>query len=161
MLAHLATAFVVGLLFVNLSALALLGHRVTGQYALSRVTTPVACALACFFVEHFVGLGRLAWVWPVATALSLWIIAGRLDILRAHWRVEAAFLASFAWVFAWRYTGPSMVASSEKIGDLAMISSYMPGTRLPPVDAWFPPYPFDVYYSFQHYAAALLGRVFA
>src|SRR3712207_954366 len=41
-----------------------------------------------------------------------------------------------------------------------MIASYLPGGRLPPQDAWFPPYPFDVYYSFQHYAAALLGRLF-
>jgi uncharacterized membrane protein len=82
-------------------------------------------------------------------------------VLRAHWRVEAAFLAAFAWAFAWRFASPGIVASSEKIGDLAMISSYLPGSRLPPQDAWFPPYPFDVYYSFQHYAAALLGRLFA
>jgi hypothetical protein len=67
---------------------------------------------------------------------------------------------AFAWAFAWRFAYPGLVASSEKIGNLAMISSYLPGDRLPPQDAWFPPFPFDVYYSFQHYAAALLGRVF-
>jgi uncharacterized membrane protein len=161
MLAHLATAFVVGSILLNLVALGLAGRRVTGHYALARVATPVAAALALFFVEHVVGLGRLGWAWPLTTAASLWIVARRLDLLRAHWKVEAAFAAAFAWAFAWRYASPSISGSSEKIGDLAMIASYLPGTRLPPVDAWFPPYPFDVYYSFQHYAAALLGRVFA
>ena len=29
------------------------------------------------------------------------------------------------------------------------------------VDAWLPPYPFDMYYAFQQYAAALLGRIFS
>jgi hypothetical protein len=157
---HLATAFIVAVLVVNLAALALVGHRLIGHYALSRATTPVAAALALFFVEHFVGLGRLGWAWPLTTAVSLWVISRRRDVLRAHWRVEAAFLLAFAWAFAWRFASPGIVASSEKIGDLAMIASYLPGGRLPPQDAWFPPYPFDVYYSFQHYAAALLGRLF-
>ncbi|HEV7991423.1 MAG TPA: DUF2298 domain-containing protein [Gemmatimonadaceae bacterium] len=160
MLAHLATAFVIAVIYTNLVALALLGHRYTRHYALSRVATPIAAALLLFFVEHFVGLGALSWSWPILTAGSLWIASRHLAVLRARWKVEAAFLASFAWVFAWRWSAPSMVASSEKIGDLAMISSYLPGSRLPPQDAWFPPYPFDVYYSFQHYAAALLGRIF-
>lgn len=161
MLGLIATAFILGVLLVNLVALALVGHRVTGQYALSRAATPVLAALVLFFVEHFVGLGSLAWCWPITTAASVWIVARHLGVLRRHWRVEAAFLAAFAWVFAWRWSIPGIVASSEKIGDLAMIASYLPGGRLPPTDAWFPPYPFDIYYSFQAYAASLLGRLFA
>jgi uncharacterized membrane protein len=158
---HLATAFIVAVLVVNLAALALVGYRLTGHYALSRATSPIAAALALFFVEHFVGLGRLGWSWPLTTALSLWVISRGRHVLRAHWRVEAAFLGAFAWAFAWRFASPGIVASSEKIGDLAMISTYLPGSRLPATDAWFPPYPFDVYYSFQHYAAGLLGRLLA
>ncbi|MDF1503380.1 DUF2298 domain-containing protein [Roseisolibacter sp. H3M3-2] len=160
MLALLATAFLLGTVLLNLVALGLLGRRLVGHYALARAAAPVAAALALFFVEHFVGLGRLGWLWPLTTAASLWVVARRRDVVRAHWRVEAVFAAAFAWAFAWRWASPSIVASSEKIGDLAMIASYLPGTRLPPVDAWFPPFPFDVYYSFQAYAAALLGRVF-
>jgi uncharacterized protein DUF2298 len=156
----LATAFIIGVILLNLIALALVGARFTRDYTLSRAATPAALALVLFFVEHFVGLGRLSWCWPFTTAASAWIVFRGRNVLRSHWRTEAAFLGSFAWVFVWRFSYPGIVASSEKLGDLAMISSYLPGTRLPPVDVWLPPYPFDVYYSFQHYAAALLGRVF-
>src|SRR5215216_3528202 len=156
----LATAFILAVIFLNLIALALVGARYTGHYTLSRVVTPVAAALVLFFCEHFVGLGRLSWCWPVSTAASMWIVSRGRHELHKQWRTETAFLGSFAWVFAWRFSYPGIVPSSEKLGDLAMISSYLPGTRLPPVDVWLPPFPFDVYYSFQHYAAALLGRLF-
>lgn len=156
----LATAFILGVIFLNLIALALIGTRFTGQYTLSRAATPAIAALVLFFFEHFVGLGRLSWCWPFTTAASVWIVLRGRHELRRQWRTEAAFLASFAWVFTWRFSYPGIVPSSEKLADLAMILSYLPGKRLPPEDIWLPPYPFDVYYSFQHYAAALLGRVF-
>ena len=155
-----ANTFILGIIFLNLIALALVGARWTGSYTLSRTVTPAAAALALFFCEHFVGLGRLSWCWPLTSAASVWIVARERQELRKQWRTEAAFLVSFLWVFAWRFSYPGIGSSSEKLGDLAMISSYLPGTRLPPVDVWLPPFPFDVYYSFQHYAAALLGRVF-
>ena len=157
---HLVTAFIIAVIFLNLVGLALLGFRITGSYALSRGVTPIAAALLVFFVEHFVGLGRLNWGWPVTTATSIWLAARHRSVVQRHWRIEAAFGAGFLWAFLWRFSYPGVVASSEKLGDLAMISSYLPGTRLPPQDVWFPPFPFDVYYSFQFYAAALLGRVF-
>lgn len=147
MLAHLTTAVLLGIIFLNLIGLALASHRMIGHYSLSRVFAPAGLALALFFVEHFVGFGPLRWCWPLTTAASAWLIARDRLILQQHWRTEATFLAAFGWVFAWRFSFPGIVASSEKIGDLAMIVSYMPGTRLPPEDAWFPPYPFDVYYS--------------
>jgi hypothetical protein len=160
MIAHLTTAFTVTLVLVNLTALALATRRPAGSYVLARVASPLAFALVLFFVEHFAGLGAVTWVWPIATAASVWRIARDKDALAAGWRTEAAFLAGFAWAFAWRFAFPGLGASSEKIGDLAMIATYLPGDRLPATDAWFPPYPFDVYYSFQYYAAALLGRIF-
>src|SRR5262249_14697072 len=96
----------------------------------------------------------------LTTAASAWIVWRNQRVVRIHWRIEAGFLSAFAWAFAWRFAYPGIVASSEKLADLAMISSYLPGRRLPPQDVLLPPYPFDVYYSFQHYAAALLGRLF-
>jgi uncharacterized membrane protein len=160
MLGHFTTAVTLAIVHVNLIALALLAYRVAGHYTLSRVASPLVLALAAFFTEHFVGFGPLSWCWPLTTAASLWIVFHDRAVLRTHWRVEATLAASFAWVFAWRFSYPGLVASSEKIGDLAMIVSYLPGERLPPTDAWLPPYPFNIYYSFQHYAAALLGRIF-
>jgi hypothetical protein len=159
-MAVLATATIVGLIFLNLIGLALATTRITGHYAMARIASPAAVALALFFVEHFVGLGSLRWCWPLTSAAAAWMVWTERARLVDHWRTEASFAVAFGWAFAWRYSYPGIVTGSEKIGDLAMIVSYMSGTRLPPVDAWFPPYPFDVYYSFQHYAAALLGRVF-
>ena len=160
MLSLLSTVLTLGLIAVNLAGLAVAGTLLTGSYALSRIATPLLLALVAFFCEHFVGLGRLAFCWPLTTAAATWLVIRHRNLLRENWTIEAVFLAAFAWVFAWRVSFPSLIASSEKIGDLAMISSYLPGHRLPPPDAWLPPYPFDVYYGFQHYAAALLGRVF-
>ena len=161
MLGYATTGFTVGIIYLNLLALALAGLRWTGNYALSRVATPAALALILFFVEHFVGLGWLGWCWPLTTAASAWYVISRANQLRDHAGTEVLFLCAFSWALLWRLCFPGIVASSEKIGDLAMIASYWPGTRLPPQDAWYPPYPFDVYYSFQQYAASLLGRVFA
>ncbi len=161
MLGLATTAFTIGIVYVNLLALALLGLRWTRSYALARVVTPAAVALLLFFVEHFVGLGRLGWCWPLTTAAAVWYVVAKHDVLIEHIGTEVLFLIAFAWVLLWRLSFPGIVASSEKIGDMAMIASYWPGTRLPPQDAWYPPYPFDVYYSFQQYAASLLGRVFA
>lgn len=161
MLGFATTGFTVGIIYLNLLALALAGLRWTSSYALSRVATPAALALILFFVEHFVGLGWLGWCWPLTTAASVWYVTSRGSLLKDHVGTEVLFLLAFSWALLWRLCFPGIVASSEKIGDLAMIASYWPGTRLPPQDAWYPPYSFDVYYSFQQYAASLLGRVFA
>jgi uncharacterized membrane protein len=161
MLGLATTAFTIGLIYLNLLALALVALRWTGSYALARVVAPAAVALAAFFVEHFIGLGRLGWTWPLLTAGAIWVIARRRDVVLENLGTEALFVLAFAWALVWRVSFPGIVGSSEKIGDLAMIVSYMPGGRLPPTDAWYPPYPFDVYYSFQQYGAALLGRIFA
>ena len=157
MLGLATTAFTIGIIYLNLLALALVGLRWTGSYALSRVATPPALALTLFFIEHFVGLGRLGWCWPLTTACSAWYVFSRRHLLMSHVGTEVFVLAAFSWALLWRLCFPGIVASSEKIGDLAMIASYWPGTRLPPQDAWYPPYPFDIYYSFQQYAASLLG----
>ena len=161
MLGLATTAFTIALVYVNLLALSVVARRWTGSYVLARVGAPVAVALAAFFVEHFVGLGRLGWTWPLTTAAAGWVIAKRRQVVLDHLGTEVLFFLAFAWALVWRVSFPGIVASSEKIGDLAMIVSYMPGGRLPPTDAWYPPYPFDIYYSFQQYGAALLGRLFA
>ena len=161
MLGLATTVLTVGIFYLNLLALALAGLRWTSSYALSRVATPAALALVLFFVEHFVGLGWLGWCWPLTTAASAWYVTSRRSELIEHLGTEVLFLLAFSWALVWRLCYPGIVASSEKIGDLAMIASYWPGTRLPPQDAWYPPYPFDIYYSFQQYAASLLGRAFA
>ncbi len=79
---------------------------------------------------------------------------------KLFWHSELVFVFAFLYGLFWRYSFPSLSPSSEKITDLFFISNYYPGDTLPPLDNWNPPQLFDYYYAFQHYAAALLGRLF-
>lgn len=158
-MSYLTIALTLVLLHVNLVGLALACRRLFGTYALSRVVAPVAFCLVFFCLEHGVGLGRLNWLWPLTTVVAASLIVRSREVLHSNWKFEAVFLLVFAWAFAWRISYPGIAASSEKLTGLSMISSYFYGDRLPPVDVWLPPFPFDVYYSFQHYCASLMGRI--
>ncbi len=162
MMNHFSTLLAAALILLNLTGLTILACRWwLRDYLLSKVVAPVVVCLGCFFLEHFHGLGTVAWLWPLTSFVSALLIWRNLDLLRKNWIIEAVQAAGFGYAFAWRFCLPNVDASSEKLADLAMISSYRPGTTLPPVDAWLPPYRFDVYYSFQHYASSLLGRIFS
>ena len=157
---HIANALLLALVWINLAGLALALRRFTGSWLLVRIGSPVAFVVVLFFCEHFAGIGRLRWFYPPATIFSLWMLARHWKFLRARWRTESVFLGAFCYAVAWRYAFPNIDASSEKITDLTLIANYMSGVRLPPVDRWLPPSPFDMYYALQHYAAALVGRIF-
>ncbi len=161
MLMLIAVGLTALLVLVNLTGLSLATLRLTRNYALSRAAAPLLVVVALFFLEHFVGLGRLAWVWPLTTAASVWVIYSRLEELRTNWVTEALFSTGFCYAFLWRFCRPDLDASSEKLTDLGFIANYLGGSKLPPIDRWLPPFPFDVYYGLQYYAAALLGRIFA
>jgi len=155
---HAANLVLVLTVLVNLTGLALLARRIFDSWWLARSASPLA-VLVPFFLEHFVGFGGLRWIWPLTTGASVWAIARGWRRLAAHWRVEAVFYGSFAYALAWRYAFPDITDSSEKMTDLTFIANYVGGSRLPPVDRWLPPSRFDMYYSAQHYAAALMARI--
>ena len=157
---HISNALLVFLLWTNLLGLALAVRRYTDSWLLARIASPVVLVAVLFFIEHFIGLGRLAWLYPITTAFSLYLAAKSWPFLRDRWRTEAAFHAAFLYALAWRYAFPNIDASAEKLTDLSLIADYLPGGRLPPVDRWLPPSHMDVYYALQHYAAALVGRIF-
>jgi uncharacterized membrane protein len=157
---HISNALLVLLLWANLTGLSLALRQYTASWALARVGSPVALVAALFFAEHFAGLGRLDWVLPFSTAISLWLVVRKASFLRARWRTEALFLGAFLYALAWRYAFPDIDPSSEKITDLTFIANYLGGGQLPPVDRWLPPFRFEMYYALQHYAAALIGRIF-
>ena len=71
MLGLLALAFLLVIILINLVGLALCGSRLLNHYPLARAVTPVMAALALFFFEHFVGLGRLTWCWPLTTLAAV------------------------------------------------------------------------------------------
>lgn len=148
------------LILFNLAGLGLLLHRLTPHYALAKPVAVLGLCLLLYFLEHFVGLGRLHGLWPLTTLLAAAACWRWRAVLRRAWRAELAFGLGFAYAFAWRFLFPDITPSSEHLTDLYFIVNYLPGERLPPVDHWLPPYRFDFYYAWQHYAAALLGRLF-
>jgi uncharacterized membrane protein len=155
---HLANLLLICLLLVNLAGLSLAAYRFCGSWLLARAASPLLIAIP-FFIEHFFGFGSLFWVWPVTTIVSGALILSHWRLLKTHWRIEAVYHAAFAYALAWRYSFPDIYASSEKICDVTFVANYIRGDRLPPVDRWLPPFAFDMYYSMQHYAAAMLGRI--
>jgi uncharacterized membrane protein len=155
---HLANLLLICLLIVNLAGLSVVAYAFCRSWLLARAASPLLVAIP-FFIEHFFGFGSLRWLWPVTTAISVALVLSKGRLLKTHWRIEAVFHGAFAYALAWRYSFPDIYASSEKICDLTFVANYIHGDRLPPVDRWLPPFAFDMYYSLQHYAAALLGRI--
>lgn len=150
------------LVLINVAGLTLVFSRWFTSHAIARATGLVSIVLTLFFIEHFVGLGKISWLWPLTTAASGYLIYRRRDRLQSSGflRAEMVFLSGVAYGLFWRASFPSITPSSERITNLYFIQSYFDGARLPPPDLWFPPLHFDFYYALQHYAAALMGRIF-
>jgi len=146
-------------LWINLLGAGLAVWRFVRDYPVARVTGMLAVCLVCFFLEHFAGWGPRPPLLPFTTAVSFWLIWRNRSVVRENWRAEALFGAGFFYCLAWRYAYPDINFTGEKMPNLAMIEAYMRGTRLPAPDVWLPPYRLNFYYSFQHYGAALLGRL--
>jgi uncharacterized membrane protein len=146
-------------LWINLLGAGLAARRLVGDYALARATGPLAICMACFFAEYFWGWGPHLRLLPFTSAVSVWLIWRNRDHVRENLAMEALFGVGFFYCLAWRYTFPDIDFTEDKMPNFELIESYMRGTRLPPADLWMPPFPANNYYSFQHYCAALMGRL--
>lgn len=145
-----------------------------------RVALPAApwvLLTAVFAVETVVGLGSLRGVATLALGASLalvWLSAhpdwpASPPAWLAEWRaafhprrlggVALPFVVAFAYALAWRHRSPDLTDWIEKIPDLALVAGHAAGAGVPGVDAWLAPYPNSTYYSFQHYGAAVMGRL--
>ncbi|WP_246434655.1 DUF2298 domain-containing protein [Teredinibacter haidensis] len=129
---------------------------------MARSLSLILFVLLVFFIEHFFGLGRLNAALPVLMGISAWLFWKNRELVRSREFIvsETVFIAAFMYAFVWRFSFPSITPSSERLTDLFFITNYLQGVTLPPVDNWNPPHLFDYYYAFQHYAAALMGRIF-
>ncbi len=148
------------LVLTNLVGLTLLVRRFIPHYLLAKACGVLVLCLLLFFIEHFVGLGRLNWLWPITTAAAIYLIYRERASFKLVWKSELVFVLGFAYALLWRGAFPDIYPSSERVTDLYFISNYLPGATLPPLDNWIPPLKFNFYYAFQHYAAALMGRIF-
>jgi hypothetical protein len=146
-------------LWINLLGAGLAARRFIGDYAIARAASVLAICLVCLCLEHFGGWGPHLPVLPITTVLSIWLIWRNRAVVRENWMMEFLFGAGFFYCLLWRYTFPDIDFSEDKMPNYGLIASYMRGTRLPPPDLWMYPFRANYYYSFQHYGAALLGRI--
>jgi hypothetical protein len=178
----LGLMFILALLAVNLWGLTLLAGAYWRNRWFALAAGPLIGVTAIYAIECHHGLGRsLSGLGVFSTLASMclgvfsmveWEPAGlsgqAADVVRS-WRSEFApqrligcagvFAAIFLYALLWRFTYPNIDDSSEKIADLSFICSYYPGGTIPVPDVWLYPFLSTQYYSFQHYGAALLGRI--
>ena len=181
---HLGLLFTLALLATNLWGLMLLAGTYWRNRWFAMVAAPILAVTGLYAIECQHGLGpSLPGLGLFSTLVSAgliglssvaWEPAGlgpRASALLRDWRLEFAprrllgcagvFGAVFGYAMLWRFTRPDIDGSSEKIADFSFICSYYSGATIPVPDAWFYPYLSTQYYSFQHYGAALMGRVLA
>ena len=139
---HLIFIFLMVLIItINFSALALITTRWVNNYALAKVSGLLFTCLVLFFIEHFVGLGNLNWLWPITTIASLFIISKNKSILWKQYRgAELVFFIGIVYGLMWRLAFPDINGQSEDLTDLAFLSNYYSGQTLPAIDNWLPPY---------------------
>lgn len=83
--AALHLVLTLAIVLVNFAALGAVCQRWIADRQAARAAGLLALVLVLFFVEHFVGLGTLAWTWPATTIAALALLRRRL--------LERAFLA--------------------------------------------------------------------
>ena len=181
---YLGLLFTLALLAANLWGLMLIAGVYWRHRWFALVVAPILAVTGIYAVECLHGLGpALPGIGLFSTLVSAALIGlsavsweparlgPRQASLLREWRAEfapgrlagcsAVFAAIFLYALLWRFTSPDIDGSSEKIADFSYICSYYPGETIPVPDAWFYPYLSTQYYSFQHYGAALMGRVLA
>jgi hypothetical protein len=179
---HLGLLFTLGLLGANLWGLMLAAGLYWRNRWFAFAAAPLMAVTAVYGIECHHGLGRslgglevlstLSSAALIALSVTGWVpgfLGARWSECLARWRAEFAprrlvgcfgvFALVFAYAMSWRFTNPNIDGSSEKIADFSYICSYYSGATIPVPDAWFYPYLSTQYYSFQHYGAALMGRI--
>ena len=126
----------VAAVLVNITALTLLAQRWMPYPATARTAAIAIICLGLFSLEHFIGLGRLYAVGIPLTALSAYVIWYE----RARFNEEnvktdqVAFLCAFAYGMLWRLSSPDIVEHNDRLTDFHLVSNYLAGERLPPLD---------------------------
>lgn len=137
---------------------------------LALILPTIGMMFTCNFVEHFIALPSLGWLLPITFVLFLFAMAcrgeyriGGITLADVSWRELRLPLVVFTLVFQWAFflkcLYPEITCNTEGVADMARVLDFLLGDKLPPTDAWCPPYDHGGYYTFQHYGASLLTRL--
>jgi hypothetical protein len=123
---------------------------------------PTLVVMAAFnFLEHFIAMPSLGWLLPFTLGGLLWSMVRpgySWDGLRLP---GILFVLVFTWALFLKCMNPEITCNTEGVADMARVVDFSLGSKLPAVDSWCPPYDHGGYYSFQHYGASLLKRLFS
>lgn len=122
-------------------------------------TLGLMCALN--FAEHYVALPRLGLLLPFTLAGLIWAMLKSGVAWRGLKFPAILFAVVFTFTVALKCLSPDIPNWTEGIGDMTRVLEYCMGDKVPPTDCWMPPYNRAGYYSFQHYGASLLTRLFS
>jgi len=151
----------------------LLCFHVIGAAVLFRRLFPRESAWICFivpplglvtvlnFLEHYIPMTYLGLLLPFTLGGFFWAMIRpgySWDDLRMP---SIFFVVIFTFVFILRCLSPAIPNFTEGIFNMTRILNYCLSTTLPPKDCWLPPYDYGAYYTFQHYGAAVLKRLFS
>lgn len=122
---------------------------------------PILALLSALnFIEHFIALPNLGWLLPI----TLGGLTCAVLVPGYSWeglRFPAVlFVLTFTFIFGIKCIAPGIYNGNEGIFNLSRVLGYSLGGCLPPKDCFLPPYDYGGYYSFQHYGAAILKRLF-
>ncbi|HEV3272253.1 MAG TPA: DUF2298 domain-containing protein [Candidatus Methylacidiphilales bacterium] len=113
------------------------------------------------FIEHFIALPNLGWLLPFTLLGLLWAMARPGYSWEGLRLPSILFVAVFTWALFVRCLNPEITCNTEGVPDMARVLDFCLGDKLPPTDSWCPPYDHGGYYSFQHYGASILKRLFS
>ncbi len=113
------------------------------------------------FVEHFIALPNLGWLLPLTLGGLTWTIVKPGYSWEGLKFPAILFIVTFTFVFGLKCIAPVISNANEGVSNLTRILNYSLGGTLPQTDCFLPPYDYGIYYSFQHYGAAILKRLFS
>jgi hypothetical protein len=116
--------------------------------------------MALNFVEHFVALPTLGWLLPLTLGGLLWAILSPGYSWEGLRFPSVLFVALLTFILILKCLAPDIRNYCEGTHNLERVLSYSLGGTLPQIDCFMPPYNSGGYYSFQHYGASVLKRLF-
>ena len=123
---------------------------------------PILIVMTVFnFIEHFIALPSLGWLLPFTLGGLFWAMV-RPGFTWEGLRLPGIlFVAIFTWAFFLKCLNPEITCNTEGVADMARVLDFCLGSKLPAMDSWCPPYDHGGYYTFQHYGASILKRLFS
>jgi hypothetical protein len=123
---------------------------------------PVLAVMFAFnFAEHYLAMPNLGWLLPVTLVGLLWGMVRPGYTWQGLRLPSILFVVIFTLALAVKCLNPAITCNTEGTADFARVLDFCLGDKLPPTDSWMPPYDHGAYYTFQHYGASLLTRLFS